>query len=91
MQVKAEEAGFLLFAVDPACAGLTSRGRGPPLTPRIAPLDCGAACSLCCQKSIRITTRRSVGLLTSLKPAAAKMLRVPTWSSSRMTSVVIIG
>jgi hypothetical protein len=32
---------------------------------------------------MRITTRRSVGRLTSLNPAAAKMLRLPTWSSPR--------
>ena len=31
---------------------------------------------------MRITTRRSVGRLTSSKPAAAKMLRLPTWSST---------
>ena len=30
---------------------------------------------------MRITTRRRVGWLTSAKPAAAKMLRLPTWSS----------
>ena len=30
------------------------------------------------QKSMRITTRRLVGRLTSANPAAAKMLRLPT-------------
>ena len=30
------------------------------------------------QKSIRITTRRDVGRLTSANPASAKMLRLPT-------------
>ena len=34
------------------------------------------------QKSIRITTRRSVGRLTSVKPASANTPSVPTWSSS---------
>ncbi len=43
------------------------------------------------QKSMRITTRRSVGLLTSAKPASAKVAHVPTWSSSSMTFVVVIG
>ncbi len=38
------------------------------------------------QKSIRITTRLRVGLLTSAKPAAAKMLRLPTWSSPQVIS-----
>ena len=33
------------------------------------------------KKSMRITTRRRVGRLTSVNPAAAKMLRLPTWSS----------
>ena len=33
---------------------------------------------------MRITTRRSVGWLTSSKPAAAKMLRLPTWISSQL-------
>jgi hypothetical protein len=38
------------------------------------------------QNSIRITTRLGVGLLTSAKPAAAKMLRLPTWSSPQVIS-----
>jgi hypothetical protein len=45
-------------------------------------------------KSMRITTRRTVGLLTSLNPAAAKTLRLPTWSSPHVISCpgrVIIG
>ena len=33
-------------------------------------------------ESMRITTRRRVGRLTSANPAASKMLRLPTWSSS---------
>ena len=37
-------------------------------------------------KSIRITTRRRVGWLTSSKPAAANMLRLPTLSSPQVTS-----
>jgi len=37
-------------------------------------------------KSMRITTRRTVGRLTSVKPAAAKMLRLPTWSSPQVIS-----
>ncbi len=37
-------------------------------------------------KSIRITTRRGVGRLTSSNPAAANMLRVPTWSSPQVMS-----
>src|ERR1700691_2190112 len=32
-------------------------------------------------RSILITTRRLVGRVTSLNPAAAKALRLPTWSS----------
>ena len=46
------------------------------------------------QKSMRITTRRTVGWLTSSKPAAAKMLRLPTCSSTRhdvLPGSVIIG
>jgi hypothetical protein len=47
------------------------------------------------QKSIRITTRRRVGRLTSVNPASAKTLRLPTWSSpGKVTSCpgsVIIG
>ena len=43
------------------------------------------------QKSMRITTRRNVGLLTSAKPASANVVHVPTWSSSSMTFVVVIG
>ena len=45
-------------------------------------------------KSIRMTTRRTVGLLTSLNPAAVKMLRLPTYSSPHVISCpgcVIIG
>ena len=37
-------------------------------------------------KSIRITTRRSVGWLTSSKPASAKMLRLPTCISPQVMS-----
>src|SRR5438876_587028 len=40
---------------------------------------------------MRMTTRRSVGRLTSVKPAAANMPAVPTWSSPRMASFVVIG
>ena len=43
------------------------------------------------QKSTRITTRRSGGWLTSVKPASAKTLVVPTCSSSMITSFVTIG
>ena len=43
------------------------------------------------EKSMRITARRNVGLLTSAKPAPAKVVHVPTWSSSSMTFVVVIG
>jgi hypothetical protein len=35
---------------------------------------------------MRITTRRTVGRLTSTNPAAAKMLRLPTWSSPHVMS-----
>jgi hypothetical protein len=42
----------------------------------------------CLQKSMRITTRRGVGRLTSAKPAYAKTPWVPTWSSSVITSFV---
>ena len=42
---------------------------------------------LLAQKSIRITTRLRVGLLTSANPAAAKMLRLPTWSSPQVISL----
>ena len=38
------------------------------------------------QKSIRMTSRRSVGWLTSWKPASAKMLRLPTFNSPHVTS-----
>ena len=53
----------------------------------------GTATSRCSwfQKSIRMTARRNVGRMTSVKPAAAKVLTVPTWSSSSMTSVLVIG
>jgi hypothetical protein len=46
------------------------------------------------EKSMRITTRLGVGLLTSANPAAAKMLRLPTWSSPQTISCpgwVVIG
>jgi hypothetical protein len=43
------------------------------------------------QKSIRITTRRRVGRLTSVNPAAAKTPSVPTPSSSRITFLVVMG
>ena len=33
---------------------------------------------------MRITTRRGVGWVTSVKPAASKMLRLPTWISSQL-------
>jgi hypothetical protein len=33
--------------------------------------------------SIRITTRRLLGRLTSASPPSAKMLRAPTWSRPR--------
>lgn len=42
------------------------------------------------QKSSRMTARRIVGRMTSVKPAAAKILRVPTWNSSSTTSVLVI-
>ncbi|TCP52583.1 hypothetical protein EV586_10965 [Tumebacillus sp. BK434] len=45
-------------------------------------------------RSRRITTRRSVGLVTSRNPAAANALRLPTWSSPQVISLsgtVIIG
>jgi hypothetical protein len=42
-------------------------------------------------KSMRITTRRRVGRLTSVKPAAVNTPSVPTWSSSEITSLVVIG
>jgi hypothetical protein len=35
------------------------------------------------KQPMRITTPRRVGWLTSLKPAASKMLRLLTWSSPR--------
>ena len=35
---------------------------------------------------MRITTRRGVGLATSVNPAASNMLRVPTWSSPQVMS-----
>ena len=38
-----------------------------------------------------MTARRGVGRITSAKPAAAKTLKVPTWSSSSITSVLVIG
>lgn len=37
-------------------------------------------------KSMRITTRRRLGRLTSVRPAAANMLRVPTFSSPHVMS-----
>ena len=40
---------------------------------------------------MRMTTRRSVGRLTSVNPAAAKMLRLPTWSSPHVTSLPGLG
>ena len=40
---------------------------------------------------MRMTTRRSVGWLTWLNPAAAKMLGVPTWISSVVTFRSRIG
>ena len=43
------------------------------------------------QKSTRMTARRALGLLTSPNPAAMNVLQVPTWSSSSMTFVVVIG
>ena len=43
------------------------------------------------QKSTRITTRRSVGRLTSVNPASANTLSVPTRSSSRITFFVVMG
>ena len=43
------------------------------------------------QKSMRITMRRGVGRLTSMKPASANMPAVPTWSSSRITFCVMMG
>lgn len=43
------------------------------------------------QKSIRITTRRSVGRLTAKNPASVNMLSVPTWSSSGITFFVVMG
>ena len=43
------------------------------------------------QKSIRQTARRSVGRVTSAKPARANMPTVPTCSSSRIALVVTIG
>ncbi len=39
------------------------------------------------RKSIRITTRRGVGWLTSVKPASAKTLRAPTCSSPQTISL----
>lgn len=38
------------------------------------------------QKSTRITTRRTVGWLTCANPAAAKMLRLPTYNSPQVIS-----
>lgn len=46
------------------------------------------------QKSIRITARRGIGRPISAKPAAAKMLWLPTWSSPQAIScpgATIIG
>jgi hypothetical protein len=43
------------------------------------------------QKSIRITTRRNVGRVISVKPASANTFSVPTWSSSAITFFVVIG
>lgn len=43
------------------------------------------------QKSNLMTRRRAVGRLTSLNPAAANMRSVPTCSSWRITSLVVIG
>ena len=42
-------------------------------------------------KSIRITTLRSVARATSWKPAASKMLRVPTWVSPQVISCAGLG
>jgi hypothetical protein len=47
-----------------------------------------------CVKSTRITTRRGLGRLTSVKPASAKTWRLPTYSSPQVISLpgwVIIG
>ena len=43
------------------------------------------------QKSSRMTTRRNVGRLTSVKPASANTPSVPTWSSSEITFFVVMG
>jgi hypothetical protein len=43
------------------------------------------------QKSIRMTARRRVGRETSVKPASAKVRSVPTWSSSRIAFLDVIG
>jgi hypothetical protein len=38
-----------------------------------------------------MTTRRSVGRLTSLNPAAANIPAVPTWSSPTIAPLVVTG
>ena len=43
------------------------------------------------QKSSRMTARRLVGRPTSRSPAPANTASVPTWSSSRIASFVVIG
>ena len=63
---------------------------------RLGDMDCESALPPVAahQNSTRITTRLGVGRLTSLNPAAAKMLRLPTWSSPQVISCpgsVIIG
>lgn len=60
----------------------------PGTTPR---WRCGVLLVGSLQKSILITTRRGVGWLTSLRPAAAKTPTAPTCSSSGITFVVTIG
>lgn len=43
------------------------------------------------QKSTRVTTRRSVGRLTSANPASAHTASVPKWNSSEITFFVVMG
>lgn len=40
------------------------------------------------QKSIRMTARLGVGLLTSTNPASANTSRLPTWSSPQVISTL---
>jgi hypothetical protein len=54
-------------------------------------VDCACLPDRVRQKSMRMTARRNVGRLTSVKPASANTLTVPTCSSSLIAFVVVIG